>query len=95
MTMTHTDSLYRTAGRPNSARPSSHSKSTDSASKSTISTLREKPSSPASPNSSVMTNTSVTLQETGIAEAIDSGGPYESARNNMLALDYATQLRER
>ena len=44
--------------------------------------------------SSVMTNTSVTLQETGIADAIDSGGPYESARNNMLALDYATQLRE-
>ena len=43
--------------------------------------------------SSVMTNPSVTLQETGIAEAIDNGGPYESARNNMLALDYATQLR--
>ena len=44
--------------------------------------------------SSVMTNTSVTLQETGIADVIDSGGPYESARNKMLALDYATQLRE-
>ena len=44
--------------------------------------------------SSVMTNTSVTLQETGIADAIDGGGPYESARNKMLALDYATQLRE-
>ena len=44
--------------------------------------------------STVMTNTSVTLQETGIADAIDSGGPYESARNSMLALDYATQIRE-
>ena len=41
-----------------------------------------------------MTNTSVTLQETGIADAIDSGGPYESARNKMLALDFATQLPE-
>ena len=44
--------------------------------------------------SSVMTNTSVTLQETGIAEAIDSDGQYESARRKMLALDYATQLQE-
>src|ERR671919_294211 len=44
--------------------------------------------------SSVMTNTSVTLQETGIAAAIDDSGPYESARNKMLALDFATQLRE-
>jgi acyl-CoA hydrolase len=44
--------------------------------------------------SSVMTNTSVTLQETGIADAIDGGGPYESARNKMMALDYATQLQE-
>jgi acyl-CoA hydrolase len=42
--------------------------------------------------SSVMTNTSVTLQETGIADAIDSGGPYDSARNRMMALDFATQL---
>ena len=42
--------------------------------------------------SSVMTNTSVTLQESGIAEAIDGGGPYESARTKMLALDFATQL---
>ena len=41
--------------------------------------------------SSVMTNTSVTLQETGIADAIDDGGPYESARNKMFALDFATQ----
>ncbi len=44
--------------------------------------------------SSVMTNTSVTLQETGIAAGIDDGGPYDSARNKMLALDYATQLAE-
>lgn len=44
--------------------------------------------------SSVMTNTSVTLQETGIADAIDGGGPYESARNRMMALDFATQLPE-
>ena len=42
----------------------------------------------------VMTNTSVTLQETGIADAIDNGGPYESARNKMMALDFATQLQE-
>ena len=44
--------------------------------------------------SSVMTNTSVTLQETGIADAINDDGPYDSARNSMLALDYATQLQE-
>jgi len=43
---------------------------------------------------SVMTNTSVTLEETGIAAAINHGGPYESARNKMVALDYATQLPE-
>jgi hypothetical protein len=42
--------------------------------------------------SSVMTNTSVTLQETGIENAINNGGPYESARNKMLALDYRTQV---
>jgi len=42
----------------------------------------------------VMTNTSVTLQETGIASAIDDGGRYESARNKMMALDFATQLQE-
>ena len=44
--------------------------------------------------SSVMTNTSVTLQESGVAAEIDGGGRYESARNKMLALDYATQVRE-
>jgi hypothetical protein len=44
--------------------------------------------------SSVMTNTSVTLQETGLEDAINNGGPYESARQKMLALDYATQAQE-
>jgi hypothetical protein len=43
---------------------------------------------------SVMTNTSVTLQETGIADAIDAGGRYQSARTKMMALDFATQLQE-
>jgi acyl-CoA hydrolase len=44
--------------------------------------------------SSVMTNTSVTLTETGIADAINEGGPYESARNKMFALDFATQVQQ-
>ena len=44
--------------------------------------------------SSVMTNTSVTLEETGIAEAINGDGPYESIRAKMLALDFATQGQE-
>jgi hypothetical protein len=43
---------------------------------------------------SVMTNTSVTLEETGIADAINDGGRYDSARNKMIALDFATQLQE-
>jgi hypothetical protein len=43
---------------------------------------------------SVMTNTSVTLQETGIAEAINGGGKYDSIRNKMMALDFATQAQE-
>ena len=42
----------------------------------------------------VMTNTSVTLQETGISAAVDDGDSYESARNQMMALDFATQLQE-
>src|SRR6266567_3881469 len=37
---------------------------------------------------------SVTLEETGIADAINDGGPYESARNKMFALDFATQAQE-
>jgi len=44
--------------------------------------------------SSVMTNTSVTLAETGIADAINAGGPYDSARNKMFALDFATQAQQ-
>ena len=49
--------------------------------------------------SSVMTNTSVTLAETGIADAINDGGPYDSARNRMFALanpgeHSATQAQE-
>jgi len=45
--------------------------------------------------SSVMTNTSVTLQETGIADAINGeGSPYDSARNKMFALDFATQAQQ-
>ena len=44
--------------------------------------------------SSVMTNTSVTLTETGIADAINDGGSYESARNKMFALDFETQAQQ-
>ena len=44
--------------------------------------------------SPVMTNTSVPLAETGIADAVNDGGPYESARNAMFALDFATQAQE-
>ena len=45
--------------------------------------------------SSVMTNTSVTLAETGIADAINGeGSPYDSARNKMFALDFATQAQQ-
>src|SRR5260221_1790044 len=45
--------------------------------------------------SSVMANASVTLAETGIADAInDGGGRWESARNKMFALDFATQAQE-
>ena len=45
--------------------------------------------------SSVMTNASVTLEQTGIADAInDAGGRWESARNRMFALDFATQAQQ-
>jgi hypothetical protein len=45
--------------------------------------------------SSVMTNTSVTLQRTGVADAVNGeGSPYDSARNKMLALDFATQAQQ-
>ena len=43
---------------------------------------------------SVMTNTSVTLDESGIAAAINEGGRYDSARVRMFALDFATQAQE-
>jgi hypothetical protein len=42
----------------------------------------------------VMTNTSVTLDETGISAAINDGGPYDSARNRMMALDFVTQVQQ-
>jgi acyl-CoA hydrolase len=44
--------------------------------------------------SSVMTNTSVTLEQTGIADAINDSGWYDAARTKMLALDFATQAQE-
>src|ERR1700729_1601460 len=44
--------------------------------------------------STVMTNPSVTLQQTGIADAVNDGGPYDSARNRMFALDFAPQAQE-
>ena len=44
--------------------------------------------------STVMTNTSLTLQETGIEGAINDGGPYVSARNQMFALDFETQAQD-
>jgi len=44
--------------------------------------------------SSVMTNASVTLAETGIWDAINDGGAYDSARNKMFALDFETQAQE-
>jgi hypothetical protein len=45
--------------------------------------------------STVMTNTSVTLDATGIAAAInEDGGPYTSARNKMMTFDYATEMSQ-
>jgi hypothetical protein len=43
---------------------------------------------------SVMTNPSVTLEETGLVEAIDGGTTYASMRTQLQTLDRATQLRE-
>jgi hypothetical protein len=44
---------------------------------------------------SVMTNASVTLAETGITDAINGAcGRWESARNKMFALDFASQAQE-
>jgi hypothetical protein len=42
----------------------------------------------------VMTNPSVTLDETGIAAAINDGDRFDSARNRMLKLDFTTQMQE-
>ena len=45
--------------------------------------------------SSVMTNTSVTLEEAGLTDAVNGdGSPYDSARNRMFALDFATQAQQ-
>ena len=44
-------------------------------------------------DSSVATNSSVTLEETGVAAAINDHGAYDSARK-ALTLDRATQMRE-
>ena len=44
--------------------------------------------------SSVMTNTSVTLDEAGITAAINGNGTYDSAPDKMMALDFATQAQE-
>ena len=44
--------------------------------------------------SSVMTNTSVTLQDSGLTDAINEDGTYESSRQKMFALDFATQAKE-
>src|SRR5213594_1385579 len=41
----------------------------------------------------VMTNTSGTPQATGIAPAIPTAGPYQSAPNHLLAPAFATQLQ--
>jgi hypothetical protein len=44
--------------------------------------------------SSVMTNTSVTLNQAGITDAINDSGRYDSARVKMATLDFASQLQE-
>src|SRR5260370_1568743 len=46
--------------------------------------------------SSVMTNASVTLAETGLVDEINDGdGRWESARNNIFALDFPPRARQR
>jgi len=44
--------------------------------------------------STVMTSTSMTLEAAGITDAINDGGLYDSARNKMMALDFATQVQQ-
>src|SRR5467141_3647119 len=47
------------------------------------------------PDEHALQATVVTLDQTGIADAVnDGGGRWESARNKMLALDFATQAQE-
>ena len=41
-----------------------------------------------------MTNPSVTLDDIGIAAAINDGDRFDSARNRMLKLDFTTQMQE-
>ncbi len=43
---------------------------------------------------SVMTNASITLQESGITDAINASNDYDSVRNRMLELDFVTQKQE-
>jgi acyl-CoA hydrolase len=43
---------------------------------------------------SVMTNTSVTLDDTGLTDAINESGRYESARKKMFALDFQTEAQQ-
>ena len=44
--------------------------------------------------SSVMTNASVTLEETGIANAVNDSGLFDSARKRLLTLDFATDAQQ-
>ena len=44
--------------------------------------------------SAVMTNASVTLEETGIANAVNDSGLFDSARKRLLALDITTQAQQ-
>ena len=44
--------------------------------------------------SSVMTNTSITLEETGIAAAVNEGGLFDSVRTRLGELDFESQARQ-
>jgi LUD domain len=59
-----------------------------------LDTARERVLARIPEGSSVMTYPSITLQETGIAQAIDDDGAYDSARPKVFALDRATQMHE-
>jgi acyl-CoA hydrolase len=45
-------------------------------------------------SSSVMTNTSITLDEAGISSAINEGGEFDSIRKQLGELDFETQARD-